>query len=295
MHEISIAAEKLFSLFNWFPITNTLLTCWVVMAILIVLALLGGRKVKEIPSGIQNVMEAFLDSLLGVMESILGNAKQAKEFFAVVATIFIFVLFSNWFGLIPGVGSIGFFEEKKAIAAEQSEKAQLKPSAQETKKTTEDSHTKAETKIDNKKGKEAVKKSEAGAYHAAFTPLFRASSSDLSFTLAIAICAVIYVQYAGLKHLRFHYLSKFFNFKNIIFFFVGILELISEFAKMVSFSFRLFGNVFAGEVLLVVMTFLVPVIVPVPFYGLEVFVGAVQAGVFGALTLVFLKGATAHH
>jgi F-type H+-transporting ATPase subunit a len=99
----------------------------------------------------------------------------------------------------------------------------------------------------------------------------------------------------GFKHLKFGYLKKFFNFKNPINAFVGILEIVSEFAKMVSFSFRLFGNVFAGEVLLVVMTFLVPIIIPVPFYGLEVFVGAVQAGVFAALTLVFLKGATAAH
>lgn len=240
------------------------------MAILIVLAILGGRRIQEVPTGIQNVMEAFLGGLQGVMESILGSAKQAKEFFAIVATIFIFVLCSNWFGLIPGVGSIGFFEEETA-------KEEITETA-----VTEEHAAKPEA-------------AEEGGHHVAFVPLFRASSSDLSFTLAIAICAVLYVQYAGLKHLRWGYLAKFFNFKSPVFFFVGILEIISEFAKMVSFSFRLFGNVFAGEVLLVVMTFLVPFIIPIPFYGLEVFVGAVQAGVFAALTLVFLKGATAHH
>ena len=113
MHSISIAAEKIFTLFNWLPVTNSLLTGWVVMAFLIILAFVGGRRVQEVPSGIQNVMEAFLGGLQGVMESILGDVKQAKEFFAIVATIFIFVLCCNWFGLIPGVGSIGFFGSRK--------------------------------------------------------------------------------------------------------------------------------------------------------------------------------------
>jgi len=288
MHAISIAAEKIFSVFNWFPVTNTLLTCWVVMAILIILAIFGGRNIKEIPSGIQNVMESVLDVLQGVFEGILGDAKQAREFFAIVATIFIFVLFSNWFGLIPGVGSIGFFKEE-TVSAEEQAPAQDSTAEIATEKPTEEEPVATEAKV------ESEKQVAETAHKVEFTPLFRASSSDLSFTLAIAIWAVLYVQYMGFKHLKFAYLKKFFNFKNPIHAFVGLLELISEFAKMVSFSFRLFGNVFAGEVLLVVMTFLVPIIVPVPFYGLEVFVGAVQAGVFAALTLVFLKGATAHH
>ena len=112
MHEVSIAAEKIFTLFNWLPVTNTLFTCWIVMAIVIILAVLTGRKIKEIPSGLQNIMEVFIGGLESIFQSILGNAKQAKEFFGIVATIFIFVLFSNWFGLIPGVGSIGFFEKE---------------------------------------------------------------------------------------------------------------------------------------------------------------------------------------
>jgi len=288
MHAVSIAAEKIFSIFTWFPVTNTLFTCWVVMAILIILAIFGGRNIKEIPSGIQNVMEAVLDVLQGVFESILGSAKQAREFFGIVATIFIFVLFSNWFGLIPGVGSIGFFKEETVSAEEQT------PVTETTSEITPEKPTENVTEATESKPETETKGQETG-HKVEFTPLFRASSSDLSFTLAIAIWAVLYVQYMGFKHLKFGYLKKFFNFKNPIHAFVGILELISEFAKMVSFSFRLFGNVFAGEVLLVVMTFLVPIIVPVPFYGLEVFVGAVQAGVFAALTLVFLKGATAHH
>ena len=289
MHAISIAAEKIFTLFNWMPVTNSLLTAWVVMLILTILAYFGGRKIKEVPTGIQNVMEAFLDLLSGVFESIVGSSKQAKEFFGVVATIFIFVLFCNWFGLIPGVGSIGFFGSEPAIAENVSENSVAPDSNTLTTEPTEGLPSDTDVKI------EPSKNTETKGETVEFIPLFRAASSDLSFTLAIAICAVLYVQYMGFKHLKFGYLKKFFNFKNPINAFVGILEIVSEFAKMVSFSFRLFGNVFAGEVLLVVMTFLVPIIIPVPFYGLEVFVGAVQAGVFAALTLVFLKGAVAAH
>jgi F-type H+-transporting ATPase subunit a len=91
------------------------------------------------------------------------------------------------------------------------------------------------------------------------------------------------------------YLGKFFNFSSPIDFFVGILELISEISKLISFSFRLFGNVFAGEVLLMVMMFLVPYILPLPFFMLEIFVGLIQALVFTTLTLVFLKMATEEH
>jgi len=288
MHAISISAEKIFSLFNWMPVTNSLFTAWVVMAILIILAYFGGRRIKEVPTGIQNVMEAFLGMLSSLFESIVGNAKQAKEFFGIAATIFIFVLFSNWFGLIPGVGSIGFFKEETASAEEHA------PVEQPTSEIVTEEPAEAQAVATEEKAETEELVGET-AHKVEFTPLFRASSSDLSFTLAIAIWAVIYVQYMGFKHLKFGYLKKFFNFKNPINAFVGILEIISEFAKMVSFSFRLFGNVFAGEVLLVVMTFLIPIIIPVPFYGLEVFVGAVQAAVFAALTLVFLKGATAHH
>lgn len=127
-------------------------------------------------------------------------------------------------------------------------------------------------------------------------PLFRSANADLNTTLALAIVAVLAVQYYGLKHLGvFSHLGKYFTIRNPIFTFVGILELISEFAKMVSFSFRLFGNIFAGEVLLVVIGFLVPVIAPLPFYGLELFVGLIQALVFFMLTLVFLNIATEQH
>ena len=161
-------------------------------------------------------------------------------------------------GLIPGVGSIGFFEGAKELA---------------------------------KEGAEAAAEGHGGG----FFPLFRAGSSDLSFTLALALCTVIYVQYMGFRHLKLGYLKKYINLSGPIQCFVGLLEIVSELAKVISFSFRLFGNIFAGEVLLVVMLFLAPYIIPIPFYGLEIFVGLVQALVFTMLTLVFLNGATIGH
>ncbi len=127
-------------------------------------------------------------------------------------------------------------------------------------------------------------------------PFIRSMSADLNFTLALAISAVLAVQIFGIMSIGFFkYAKKFINFKGPIEFFVGLLELISEVAKIVSFSFRLFGNIFAGEVLLTVVLFLVPYLVPLPFLFLEIFVGFVQALVFSMLTLVFLKMAVTKH
>lgn len=127
-------------------------------------------------------------------------------------------------------------------------------------------------------------------------PFIRSSSADLNFTLAIALISVASTWVMGIRELGlFAHLGKFFNFHGPIDFFVGILEFISEFAKIISFSFRLFGNIFAGEVLLAVVAFLVPYLAPVPFLFLELFVGFIQALVFAMLTLVFLKMATVGH
>lgn len=124
-------------------------------------------------------------------------------------------------------------------------------------------------------------------------PFFRAASSDLNVTLALALVAVIAVHIFGIATIGvFKYAKRYINFKSPILFFVGILELISEAAKVVSFSFRLFGNIFAGEVLLLIMSLLIPFILPLPFYFLEIFVGAIQAFIFAVLTLVFLQIAT---
>ncbi len=123
-------------------------------------------------------------------------------------------------------------------------------------------------------------------------PFFRAPTADLNTTLALAVVSVVLIQYYGFKTFGTRYLSRFFTLKNPMMTFVGILEFISEIAKIVSFAFRLFGNIFAGEVLLVVISSLIPPLAPLPFYGLELFVGFIQAVVFSMLTLVFLNMAT---
>ena len=129
--------------------------------------------------------------------------------------------------------------------------------------------------------------------HEKFIPLFRAGTADLNMTLALAFIAVLIIQYSGLRALGAGYLKRFINLKNPIYFFVGLLELMGEFTRVISFAFRLFGNIFAGEVLLTVIAFLMPILVPLPFMGLELFVGFIQALVFSMLTAAFLAQATA--
>ncbi|MEK9130309.1 MAG: F0F1 ATP synthase subunit A [Patescibacteria group bacterium] len=244
MH-ISLSPEIIFYLGN-FPVTNSLLTSWVVITVLTVIVFLVSKKRQIIPKGLQNIMEILVENLLKLVHSVTNDKKQTEKFFPLVATIFIFVLFSNWLGLLPGVGTIGFKEIHDG--------------------------------------------------HEAFVPLFRSVYSDLNMTIVLALISVFACQFFGIAACGFFkYAGKFINFKSPITFFVGILELISEIAKLISFSFRLFGNVFAGEVLLVVIAFLVPYIAPLPFMALEIFVGFIQALVFAMLTLVFLKMATITH
>ena len=245
MPHIEIAAEKLFY-FLGLPITNTLLTGWVVIALIIAAIFFLARGLKPIPGQLQNIFEIIVEGFVGIIESVLGSREKAEKYLPLVATIFLFILVSNWLGILPGVGSIGLLEEARG-----------------------------KTKL---------------------IPLFRSAASDLNFTLALAIIAVIFVNVLGSAAVgvRSH-LGRYFSFKGPLEFFVGLLEFISEFAKIISFSFRLFGNVFAGEVLLVITGFLMPFLAPIPFLGLEIFVGFIQALVFAMLTMVFLSIAVAHH
>ncbi len=127
-------------------------------------------------------------------------------------------------------------------------------------------------------------------------PLLRGNEADLNSTISLALISVVLIQVFGIKFLGFRgYISKFINFRDPISFFTGILEIISEFSKIISFAFRLFGNIFAGEVLLTIMAFLVPVLASFPFLLLEVFVGFIQALVFAMLTAVFVNMAITKH
>lgn len=132
--------------------------------------------------------------------------------------------------------------------------------------------------------------------HTLHIPLFRSNNADINATLAIALISIILVQIYGIKFLGFtEYIKKFINFTNPINAFVGILEIVSEFSKIISFAFRLFGNIFAGEVLMTIIAFLIPVIAPFPFLLLEIFVGFIQALVFSLLTAAFLSMAITKH
>ena len=241
MH-ISLAAERIFAVFGM-PITNTLLMSWIAMVILILTSFFATRKLKLIPKGLQNFTEAIVEFILGFITQIIGNRKEAEKFFPLVTTIFVFILLSNWLGLVPGVGTIGFFEV---------------------------AHTEGGNQL--------------------FVPLFRSANSDLNMTLALAIVSVVATQIFGIITIGFFkHIGKYISFKNPGLTFAGILEGIAEVVKILSFSFRLFGNIFAGEVLLVVIAFLIPFIAPLPFMFLELFVGFIQALIFAMLTLVFLK------
>ncbi|MFH0776690.1 MAG: F0F1 ATP synthase subunit A [Patescibacteria group bacterium] len=291
MH-VSLTAEKLFDL-GPLPVTNSLLTSWLVLFLVAVFAVIFRARLKKIPSGVQNVVELAVEGFHGLIESVTNNFKQARKFFPVIFTIFLFVLLNNWAGLIPGVGSIGFFEAEKASEELKIPETPIAHDFTEAVDSELGTGNVVDLGEDSEKPEAAVSHTKSSAeesHQGVFVPIFRAGSADLSFTLALAVIAVLIVQIMGISALGgWGYFKKFLNFTNPIHFFVGILEIVSEFSKMVSFSFRLFGNVFAGEVLLTVIIALVPFIIPMPFYALEIFVGLIQALVFSVLTLVFFK------
>ena len=240
MLQISLRAEEIFHIGS-LPVTNALLLSTVVLVLLAILAVTLRPRLKMVPGAVQNVFEILVEGALDIMDPIVGNRKTSEKYFPLVFTIFLFILCSNWLGLLPGVGSFVV-------------------------------HTADGT-----------------------VPLLRSPASDLNFTLALALIAITFVNAASSVAIGFwHRASVFFNFKSPVDFFIGILELVSEFGKIISLSFRLFGNVFAGEVLLAIMAFLVPYAVPLPFMFLEIFVGFIQAFIFGMLITVFIGMSLAH-
>ncbi len=302
MLSISLVAEELFKI-GPFPVTNSLLTSWLSIIVISIIALIGLAKQSLVPRGLQLVLESIYGFFLNLCETVLESKKLAEKALPFIATIFIFVLANNFLGLIPGAGSVGFFKAETKAEAETTNPIQALPETNlygyeefisETPETFNSVNPQtteffeAAVPFSNEAQKPVEKEKE-------LVPILRAGSADLNMTLALAIISMVVVQIVGFKTLGFGYLKKFFNFSNPVNFFVGILELISEFAKVVSFAFRLFGNIFAGEVLLAVMLMLVPYFVPIPFYGLEIFVAAIQAFVFAMLTLVFIKLATISH
>lgn len=254
-HEVTLYAEPIFHV-GPLIVTNSLINSWVVVLLVIVLAAVISRNIKRIPRGIQNVFEMVVDGAMKLADSVTGDRRKTEKIFPFAFAAFLFILLNNWLGLIPGIGSIGFIE-----------------------KTAEGS---------------------------LFVPLFRGGTADLNTTLALALFAVFGSNFFGVIVVGvWRHFNKFINLNSLaqiprrltkeptivlvnpIKFFVGIIEIIGEVAKVASLSFRLFGNIFAGEVLLTSMAALFAFVLPVPFMFLEVIVGIIQALIFSMLLLVY--------
>ena len=281
--------------------TNTMLTTLMADIVLVALAYFGTRKLRAgddsamIPSGLQNFLEMLVEGLYNLAEGILGT--RTRKVFWLGATIFLFVLVANWMELIPGYDSIGWLEPPHEAGMAAYDRTELGPIGMLKGPAIEPAET--------AHGEEAEGEDHEAAGWV-LVPFFRAANTDLNVTIMLAIISVVMTQVFSIQALGLGgYLGKFIQTKRmgegnpmgILDTFVGALEAIAEFAKIISFAFRLFGNVFAGAVLLFVMGFLIPFLFPgvMIFYGLELFVGAIQALVFMMLTFVFISAATTAH
>ncbi len=258
-----LPAEVVFHLFGH-PITNSVIAAWLTIIVLVGFSYAVSRRLRLIPKRWQALLEFALGALLNFCQSVAGE-KNGRRFFPVVATIFLFVAFNAWLSLVPGFGSI------------------------------------------------LVTSAEGESVH-----LLRAANTDINMPLAIAVMSFIFVEYFGMRLRGVRYLGKFINvgqflaglrqlakgkllaglngiLTGVVHIFIGFVEAMSELVRMVSFTLRLFGNMTAGEILLLVSIFLVPFLFALPFYGLELLVGFVQALIFGGLTLIFLTVAVASH
>ena len=249
-----LAAEQIFNIGS-FSVTNTYINSCLAVVFFVVVGFLVRRKISDIPHGIQNFCESIIELMLKYVDQVTQSRKTSLKYLPIVGTLFLFILFSNWIGLLPGVGSIGIFRSADGVSE--------------------------------------------------FIPLLRGANTDLNMTLSMAVLSVILSHVIGIATIGFFkYANKFIKIGDIwnalkslnptkiltafIEFAVGFIEIISEVAKVVSLSLRLFGNVFAGEVLITVLGSLIAYVVPLPFMALELLVGFIQAMVFSMLVLVYI-------
>ena len=232
---VALSAER-FGEFLGIPITNTLIMSWIVVALLVVLAIVVGGRLKITPGRFQTLLEWVVGGIYDYVAETLGGREMARKFFPLLMTIFLFIFVGNMLHFLPGFGSIGFYVDGE------------------------------------------------------FVPLLRSVNTDLNVTLALAAISFIVIETTGVVVLGLKkYAGKFFNFHSFIGFIVGIIDLFSEMARLISFSFRLFGNILAGEILILVAIHFIPYGGPVPLMMFEVFVGFIQAAIFAILTLFFIK------
>ena len=270
-HEITLYAEQVGHIGS-FPITNALLTSWVVVGIILILSLVIRFSVKKVPGKLQSVFELLLDAAYDLCDQVTGSRKITTKVFPIAISIFFFVLLNNWLGILP-FGGFGLIETSQQIGVDGAVQS-----------------------------------------HSAFLPFLRSGTADINTTIALAIIAVIGSNIFGIISIgAWKTFNKYVNLKALggifkkvrkdpivlltapIMFAVGFLELIGEMAKIASLSFRLFGNVFAGEVLLASMAAVLAYLVPTPFLLLEIFVGVIQAFIFSVLTLVYYTMASQDH
>ena len=260
--KITLFAEPIFHFGN-FTVTNSLLTSWVVVIIIIILSFILRSKLKTIPGKVQNVFEIVVEGALDLCDQVTNDRVLSLKIFPIAISVFFFILINNWLGLLP-VGGFGILE-----------------------------------------------KSGAGL---TFIPFLRGGTADINTTIALAVMAVLGANVFGVVSIGlWKIFNKYVNIKALvkifkevrkdativivapITFFVGLIEIVGEFAKVASLSFRLFGNVFAGEVLLVSMAALVAYIIPIPFLFLELLVGVIQALIFSILLVVYFTIAASDH
>ncbi len=251
-----------------FSITNTLIASWFTILVLVGLSIFLTRKMKLIPGRSQGMAEVVVEGLLNFVESVAGK-KHTRMLFPGVATIFIYVIFNAYLALLPFFGTIGIHHSAHG--------------------------------------------------HEEFISIFRAANTDINVPLSIALMSFFFVESWGMRAIGVtHYLSEFINARqflqglkelftgkiktgpmNMVFgfinLFVGVLEIFSHLTRMLSFTFRLFGNMTAGEILILVSCFLIPLVFTIPFYGLELLIGMIQALIFSGLTLVFGTIAVSPH
>jgi F-type H+-transporting ATPase subunit a len=247
------------------PVTNTMIGAWMSILVLGLLFWAATRKMKIVPGRLQTFAEFIIGWLLNFCTDIAGE-KNGRRFFPIVATIFLFVIANAWLSLLPGYGSI----------------------------LVTDTHGEA-------------------------VHLFRGANTDINLPLALALVSFVMVEFWGVRAIGVtKYLKKFFNFsplissirnvfagkvkqglsgmfEGVIRAFIGMIELLSEFVRILSFTFRLFGNMTGGEILLLMIAYMAPFVILIPLYGLELLVGFIQALIFGGLTLVFAMIAVTPH
>lgn len=290
---VEIAAETLFKI-GPVPVTNSMATMWGVMAIIILVFWLAARGGKTIPGKFQLVIEMIVDFIRNLVISTAGP-KLGRRIMPLIMGLFVFILFANLSGLLPGMGTIGKWEEPEHEAVTTETTTTDSSHEATTTESTDSSHESTGAAASEESHDAAA--TEEGGHGKVLVPYLRAPNADINMTLAMALIAILTVQIAGIRaHGVFGRIKHMADPP-----FLLPIEIIGEISRVISLAARLFGNVFAGEVLLGVMVAfgeslkiaLIPFFFPVIFLFLEVLFSTIQAVVFALLVLIYITLAAA--